>query len=251
MQHRAAKIFFLLLLLFEGSFSFGQQCINKFTSLIYKGISFDTFTHSIYTSTKEIFSIGNITRDHSFARKFSSKGTPLFYYQYTPIYQFNRTYFANLTFTDVFQSKDGSFLIAGKVIKDKYIGQLEFVNHIGVLLKVDTYGNVLWGKNFESAHAFNNNGFELSASNVVETSTGDIIIYLASYYGRNYPAYGRIVCFSSNGNEKWNTLLATNDYDGGLKSLTTKRKLLQAKDGSIIIGDVLYKSDRTGEPLLL
>ncbi len=243
MQQRLITILFLLLL-FATVTGTAQQCTNRFTGLLYKGGTFSTFTHAVNTTSDEVLAVGNLYRDHGFAVKFSAKGTPLFSYQYNPVYQLDRTFYSRLQFSDVIQLKNGSFLLTGSVTQNRILNLVEHINRVGVVLNVDAFGNVLWCRKFESVNGLYNSGYEVAVSTVLETTTGDIIIYLASDYGRNYPAYGRVVCFSATGNQKWNTLLATNDYDGGVPGLNTKRKMFQAKDGSVITADVLYKSDR-------
>ncbi|MES2882102.1 MAG: gliding motility-associated C-terminal domain-containing protein [Bacteroidota bacterium] len=246
MRRQLAIIILASMLLMISKGLGAQQCTNRFTSVIHRGISFDTFTTAIYSSTKNIIAAGNISNDHGFAAKFSAAGSPLFSYQYNPIYQGDRSYFVKLKFTDIVETRDGSFLLAGSVVLDKFIGTTELINRIGVLLKLDKFGNVLWCKKFETANALTNSGFQLAVTNVIETSSGTIVVYLASDYGRNYPAFGRIVGLNADGSQKWNTLLATNNYDGGVKSLDTKRALMQARDGAVVLGDMIYKTDRSG-----
>lgn len=253
MNQRLSTIFFVFFLIFYGSNCFSQQCTNRFSSIIYRGISFDSFTCAITTRTNEILTAGSIDNDQGFVAKFSSKGTPLFSYQYYPIYQNNNTYYKTIKYFQALQVKDGGFVLAGNTIQSKWVynsssvNLAEYANNVGVLLKTDAFGNPVWCKRFESANGFRNSGFNLSITNVLETPGNDFIIYLASEYGANYPNYGRVVCIAADGREKWNILLAA-AYDGGIRSLETKRGMFQTRDGTIIIGDMIYQTDRRTRP---
>ena len=225
-------------------------CINRFTSMFLKSISFDSFTCAIATKNKELVTAGNIIDDNGFVSRFSTEGTPLFSYQYNPVYPFNRSFFSNLQFKSIFETKDGSYILSGSVMDHKVIiqGQIEYYNRNAVLLKIDSYGNIIWSQRFESRNSVSNSGFEISMTNAIETESGDIIAYMAADYGLNYAGFGKIVCFTANGEKKWSTLLATNDYDGGLPALNAKRSMMQIKNGAIVVGDIIYKSDRSKRP---
>ena len=223
--------------------SIGQICNNRYSGHIYKSMSFDTITHVVSSPENEVIAVGNNLEHYGFIAGFSPKGNPLFSYEYQPIYQNNRTYFSNLTFSDIIHTKDGSFLAAGNIVEDR-IAYMEYINNKGVLIKIDKYGNIIWSKKFESVNGVVNSGFNLAITNVLETATGDLIIYLASDYGKYYYSYGKIICLSSAGVEKWSTLLASGGYDGSVFGLTTKRALSQSQDKSIIVGDVIYQADR-------
>lgn len=242
------KILFAGILLFHYQNLHGQQCNNSFSSIIYRGISFDSFTCTTTSRANEILTAGSVENDQGFVTKFSAKGTPLFSYQYYPVYQFNTTYYKTLKYSQVVQTKDGGFLLAGYAIQDKYVFATGYRNRVGVLLKTDAFGNVVWCQRFESANGFRNGGFDLSITNVLETTSGDLVVYLASFYGESYPNYGRMVCLAADGTQKWNTLLAA-AYDGGLPSLETKRGMMQTRNGDVVVCDMAYQIDRRSPPL--
>lgn len=240
---RMASLLFFLTSYDAGLFC--QPCTNGYSSVIYRSISWDTFTKALATPAGEWVATGNILDDHGHMAKFSPKGTPLFSYQYNPVYEFNTTYFKHLRFTDLIHTQDGSFITAGNVIVDRWVGPYEYLNKGGAVVKTDSYGHVIWSKKFQTTIGLTNSGYHLSATNVAETCTGDIIAYVASDFGANYFAHGRLLCLSKGGQRKWMTILGTNYYDGGLKSLQTKRALLTKRNGDVVLGDVLYKTDRT------
>ncbi|HVG11415.1 MAG TPA: hypothetical protein VM843_00365, partial [Flavisolibacter sp.] len=115
----------VFLLLHGSNTSYSQPCTTRFASIVYRKITFDTFTCAVSTNTKGLVGAGNIIRDHGFITKFSSQGTPLFSFQYNPVYQNNTTYFIELKFTDITETKDGAYLAAGHVIQDRWRGLLE------------------------------------------------------------------------------------------------------------------------------
>ena len=196
-----------------------QQCVNKYTSVIHRGPTYDTFTVAVSTTQNELVAAGNVLDDHSLIAKFSSKGNALFSYQYNPVYQFNTTYYKWMKFMDIVPTKDGGFIIAGVVFQETWVLRNLYQNYVGILLKIDRYGNILWCKKFDSANSFRNSGFNIGLTNVIETSSGDLIVYLASTYGRNYSGYSKVICFNSTGVQKWTRLIATGEFDGGVSSL--------------------------------
>jgi gliding motility-associated-like protein len=227
--------------------SLSQICNNNFSSHLYKSTSYDTFTHILATPANETIAVGNTISGYGFIARFSKKGNPLYSYQYIPFYNNNRVYFKNLRFTDVIQMKDHSTLVSGKILQEKYLPAY-YANNIGVLMKLDDYGNIIWSRKFESLNGAFNSGFNLSISNIIETRDGDIVLYLAADYGQYYYSFGKIVCLTSLGVIKWSTLLASGAYDGSVLGLNAKRALFQAKDKSIIVGDVIYQANRLQNP---
>lgn len=252
-MQKSFTILLLALLCFFTAASQNQQCTNRFSSLIYKGISYDSFTCITTSRANEIVTGAMVYKDQSLLTKFSAKGTPLFSFQYYPVYELNLTFYLGIKYTQVTQTKDGGFALAANAWQIKWVNTgngpnpAELGNNVGMLIKVDAFGNPVWCQRLESANSFRNSGFNLSVTNVIETTSGDLIAYLASDYGRNYPNYGRLVCFSANGDVKWNTLLAAG-YDGGLSSLNAKRGLVQTKTGDIVLSDLVYQANRTTQP---
>jgi gliding motility-associated-like protein len=224
-----------------------QQCISRFLSAQYKAANWYIPVRAVSTPGKEIIAIGNTRNDHGFITRLSAKGSVLFSRQYNPIYQNNTTYYKDLLLNDVITASDGTQVIAGTVIQDKYIYQAEYINDLGVLFKVDKFGRVLWSKKFESLNGVNNNGFNVGISNVIERNNGDLLVFLSSDYGKNYNSYGKLVCLSQDGQLKWSFLLA-NGYDG---SLIDNRSIIETKDHNLILAEILYKRNHLlqGNPL--
>ena len=229
-----------ILLLILPYLSISQQCISRYFSALYKATNWYIPIKAVSTPGKEIVAVGNTRNDHGYITRFSSQGSILFSKQYNPIYQNNTTYFKNLELNDVITLGDGLQVVAGTVIQDKYIYQAEYINRLGVLFKIDKFGNVIWSKKFESLNGTNNNGFELGITNVIEKSNGDLLVYLSSDYGKNYNAYGKLVCLTNNGQIKWSFLLA-NGLEG---DLIDNRAITETKEHDIILAEIVYKKER-------
>jgi gliding motility-associated-like protein len=225
-----------------------QQCLSRYLSAHYKATNWYIPVKAVATTGKEIVTVGNTRNDHGYITRLSSKASVLFSRQYNPIYQNNTTYFKNLLLNDVINTSDGLQVIAGTVIQDKYIYQSEYINNLGVLFKIDKFGRVLWSKKFESLNGVNNNGFELGITNVMERANGELLVFLSSDYGKNYNAYGKLVCLNKDGQLKWSFLLA-NGYDG---KLSDNRALTETRDHSLVLSEILYKRDlqQPGNPVI-
>jgi gliding motility-associated-like protein len=229
-------IAFILLALKCGQLH-AQLCDNRYLSVIYKGISFDTFTHAIHTPSNELLAIGDLYKDHGFAAKFSAQGTPLWSYQYYHPYANDRMFYKEFRCRDVAMTTDSGFVIGGS------IARADIPLTLGILLKINKYGNVLWTRKFRSVY-----GGDLAVSNVIVASDGDLVIYLGTDNGKDQYSFGKIIRMSSTGIAKWTTMLATDSFDASGYGLSIKRALLQTRNKNIVVGDVVYKRDRS-QPL--
>src|SRR6476659_3942826 len=84
----------------------------------------------------------------------------------------------------------------------KNLLQATFPYLSAVIIKTDKYGKVAWSRFFASA-----NTDPLAFSNIIALSNGDVVAYLTTQ--RSYPYYGKVICFASNGDIKWITILNT------------------------------------------
>lgn len=221
----------------------GQLCTNRYSSFVYKNVSFENYTTATTTPANEIITAGNVYNDHAFITKFSPKGTPLFSFQYTPVYQIYQQWHLRLKFSQIISTKDGSHLVAGY---QRDTSAVSF-NYVGVLMKIDKYGRVLWNRKFASQDASYSSGLDMGLTNVLETTSGDLIVFLASDFSDASPNYSHVVCLSAQGEQKWATYLA-GSYDGGVTSLNTKRGVLQSRDGTLVFSELIYRTDRSASP---
>ncbi len=230
-----------MLLLTDG---YSQTCINKYTGLKFTAPSYNNFTRSITTPTNEIISVGGIFdyNNEGHIAKFTEKGTPLWTYTYKlDYYDFVKAvFFKTVNFSDILATSDGGMLVSGNVeqVLSPY-GLPPPVKNWGLLSKLDRFGKVLWTKMLA------NNG-DLSLTDIYQTSDGDIIAYMATDNGQKKTqsdhSYGKVIRMSSGGQVKWSTLLFHYLFDAGGLGVKNKRAILQAKNGNIIIGDVVHKT---------
>jgi gliding motility-associated-like protein len=227
---------------------YGQICDNKYSSIQYKGSSYDTFTRTIY-SKNEIVSAGRVYdyNDAGHIAKFSSNGTPLWSYLYTIDYFsfYPPTFFKTIYFTDIIAVADGGYLVSGNF--DRVLspfGSPPPVKKFALLAKLDKFGKVLWSK------TLSNEG-NLSLSNVYETSDGDYIAYLATDNGKKQlpgdHSYSKILRIGVSGNIKWSKILFTYLFDAGGLGLNFKRAITQTSNKNIILGHVVHKAMLSGE----
>jgi gliding motility-associated-like protein len=237
--------FSVIIILMGASTSHGQICVNKYTSLKYKGSTYDTLTCSIVNANNEIISAGTL-RDYNNAghvAKYTAKGTVVWSYQYKLDYFdfYRNIFFKAIHFNDIIATHDGGYLLIGNVdqVLSPY-GNPPPVKKHGLLAKIDRFGKVLWNKTISTAYG------EVSFAGSVQTSDGGCIAYLATDNGvkkkANDQTYGRVIRMDANGDIKWATLLFTYLYDAGGLGVENKRALTQASNGNIIVGDVVHKS---------
>lgn len=248
-----SKIYFLIavLLVLVTLPSSAQICINKYAAIRYTGTTYDTFTHAVVTANNELIAAGGVYdyNEAGHIARFSEKGTPIWSYLYTlDFYDFVKAiFFKTIHFSEIINARDGGFLVAGSV--DQVLspwGNPPPVKKWGLLAKMDKYGKVAWTKSVTNA------GGELNFSNIIETSDGDYIAYLAVDNGKKRApgdhSYGRVLRIDAAGKIKWSTFLFTLLFDAGGLGVSNKRGILQASNGNIIIGDVAHKTiANTGE----
>jgi gliding motility-associated-like protein len=226
----------------------GQICDNKYLSLQYKGSSYDTFNHAIYTKN-EIVSVGRVYdyNDAGHIAKFSSNGTPLWSYLYTIDYFsfYPPTFFKAIYFTDIISVTDGGYLVSGNF--DQVLSPFGLpppVKKFALLAKIDKFGKVVWSKSLS-------NSGNLSLSDIYETSDGDYIAYLATDNGKKRlpgdHSYSKILRIDANGNIKWSKILFTYLYDAGGLGLNFKQAITQTRNKNIILGHVVHKAKLSGE----
>ena len=224
-----------------------QTCVNKYAGIKFTGTTYDTFTRSITTAGNDIISAG-LLYDYNSAghiARYTEKGTPIWSYTYKlDYYDFIKAiFFKTVNISDMIATPDGGALVAGNVeqVLSPY-GLPPPVKNWGLLSKLDRFGKVEWTK------TISNQG-DLSITDIYETADGDLIAYMATDNGQkktyNDHSYGRVLRMNSKGQVKWSSLLYTFLFDAGGLGVKNKRAILQAKNGNIIIGDVVHKTGNT------
>lgn len=218
----------------------GQECANRYTSIVYKAPTFHSYRTAISTANNEIIAAGGVYKDNAMLAKFSSKGSPIWSYQYLVPYQGNFTFYFDLRFNSIVEASDGNFLTAGYYTRFK--GDTTIIAFVA---KIDRYGLIKWSKGFQSVY-----GKNLSVTNLIETNDHDIVLYLAADNGIKNFSYGKVVRLSPDGNLKWSTNLFTNMFDAP-RTRDTRRGLIQARNGDIVVGDVVCEIDRSKPDLAI
>src|SRR5262249_4137164 len=101
---------------------------------------------------------------------------------------------------------------------------------LGLIMKVDKFGSILWSKTFGGAFI---DILLTDVSNIIRTKAGDFIVAF-NYYGYNSQAV--FVRLDVNGNIKWTSSLK----GGGNRALFFgDLKLFQSRNGDIIVGSTI------------
>ena len=229
----------------SGSVS-AQICIDKYSSNQYTGTTYDTFTTATVTKDNEVLAAGTLFDYNEAGRisKYSSKGTPLWSYLYNiTFFDFTKAiFFKAIRFSEIISTVDGGYLVAGYA--DQVLSTFvtpPLVKKHALLAKIDKYGKVVWNKTIANARG------DLSFTNILETSDGDYIAYMATdNKTKTLPGdhtYGRVFRVDPGGKVKWSTLLFTYLFDAGGLGISNKRALTEGRNKNIILGDVVHRTD--------
>ncbi len=242
MKVRLVRSISLFLLLFSVSIVNSQNCPSKYISLAYQGTTFESFSKAAFTPEDEMFVSGAMIdyNEAGHIAKFSKNGIPLWSsYYIIDFYDFILDYyFSKIKFHDFVITEDGGIIVAGQT--ERYI----FLQY-ALLAKISKYGIVEWTKTYYPAAGFGN----LSFNTIYKTSDGDVIAYMTTDRGPStfFPlySYNRVIRYSASGQLKWATELFTGTFDAGGNGVEFKRGISQLSNKNIVVGDVVYKSDKT------
>jgi gliding motility-associated-like protein len=216
-----------------------QICVNKYEALNYAGPSYDSIIGCVATNN-EIAYIGRVFDFNNPAHiaKLSSKGTPLWSYQYKIDYFsfYPPTFFRTVKLNTIIGTKDGGYVVSGCFDR-----VLDFpIQTYSLLAKLDKFGKVVWSKTLN--HRVGNMNF----SAVYETAEGDIIAYLYVDNGRKTSqyqhSYAHLLRIGANGNTKWSRVLHTGEYDAGGLGLNFKQGITQLKNNNIVLAHAVQKT---------
>jgi gliding motility-associated-like protein len=228
-----------------------QDCGSKYLSFNFRGTTFDTFSHAVFTPNNEIIAAGSLLDYNGAAHlaKYSKNGLPIWsnYYTIGFFTFYNPTFFSKIRFNDFVLTADGGIVVAGTVLRYYNNRVAEILSEVALLAKIDKYGIVEWTRSYMPAGGY----ADLSFSNIHQTTDGDFIVYMAHDKGpsiySSYNSHNRVVRFSATGQLKWATSLYTGLYDAGGREVFFKRGITQLTDKNIVIGDVVYQTERKGE----
>ncbi len=223
-----------------------QVCLDQYSSNIFTGSTYDTFTTATVTKDNEILAAGTLFDYNEAGRisKYSARGTPLWSSLYNiTFFDFNKgIFFKAIRFSEMISTADGGCLLSGHA--DQVLSTWvtpPLVKKHALLAKIDKYGKVTWNKTISNARG------DVSFSNILETSDGDFIAYMATdNKTKTLPGdhtYGRVFRVDPGGKIKWSSLLFTYLFDAGGFGISNKRALTQGRNNNIIVGDVVHKTD--------
>jgi len=237
------RICFLLILLPVMKQVDAQTCIADYFSINYKGETAQTI-NKVITANNEIILAGNIHHGFNleadgFLSKLTPYGTVVWSKKFVapPGYNF-------LTFSDVALLPDGSFFVAGSIVK--YVNGYNMKGW-GILLKIDKYGNLVWAKTMS---LYDDVEFITSFTNVYPTNDGEFIIHgffikiidvtaTSNRVARGPTFFIRI---DKNGNIKWRSQFSMEAYTWGLPGTGFK----QLQNGNLIFGMNLHEQILSG-----
>ncbi len=235
------KVCFLTYVLLFGNFKnglFAQDCNDSsYFSNHYQGINPESFIEAGITPQNEVIALGQETfTNQNFIAKFTARGSALWSYRYKTNYtlvswmQF--PWYTNLLLTKMAVAPDGSGYVSGVVTEHgETVANSENPppHQVGVLQKIDKYGNVVWAKSIGAWYT------NYSVGNILLLANGDLLIYLISYADNHV---NRIMRLTNKGDIIWITALATN-WKGVGDGVTHAMK--EMPDGSIVVGDEVYR----------
>lgn len=233
------RIFFVLIALLAIERAYAQTCVADYFSINYKGETGQTINKTI-TANNEIILAGSIPHGFTpFGDGFLSKLTP-----YGTVVWSKRFIappgYNNLTFRDVVSLPDGGFLVAGSIFK--YGNGYNFLKGWGILLKIDKYGNVVWGKTMSR---YSEAIFMTWFTNIYPTNDGEYIIHgffikLTDATVARGPIF--FIRIDKNGNIKWRSQFSTEAYTPGIPGTGFK----QSQNGNLIFGMNLHEQLLSG-----
>lgn len=240
---KIVRIFFVLIALLVIERANAQTCIADYFSINYKGETPHTI-HKTITSNTEIILAGGIPHGFTlFSDGFLSKLTP-----YGTVIWSKRFIvppgYNNLIFRDVTSLPGGDFLVVGSI--EKY----ENNNNIkgwGILLKIDKYGNVVWGKTMSR---YNELVFMTWLTNIYPTSDGEYIIHgvfikirtNTTNINHNERGPTFFIRIDKNGNVRWKSQFSMEAYAAGIPGTGFK----QLANGNLVFGMNLHEQLLSG-----
>ncbi|MEP6464859.1 MAG: T9SS type B sorting domain-containing protein [Parafilimonas sp.] len=225
--------------LLQRTVSSAQSCDSNYFSYLYNASDFVSYSKAVATPDNSLLCLQTNRLYFHGLTKFTPQGNVIYAYNYTAPYIANSNHaWTDLIFTDVAAASDTVIYVSGSVTKHGLFFDNTEVpppRTTAVISRIDKYGKVIWSRFFANA-----NTDPLEFSNLIVLKNGDITGYLTTQVA--YPYYGRIVCLSADGTIKWITILNTGNYSSGSMGFP-KRSIMQTRNGNIVIGDVVTKSD--------
>lgn len=194
-----------------------QTCVDDYYAVTYTAANATTVSRSLLTASNEIICCGNvdnstgvISYSNGWMAKFTANGTVLWSKRYT------FSGYTSTVFEDVVQASDNSYWVVGEVY-DSLQGNGRLNRIIGVLLHIDTYGNII------QSHIFDNSFLPVELArfyDILKTDQGDFIV--SGTISLANAVFLKIITIriDNKGNVKWITRISSrnNSFNLGLRS---------------------------------
>ncbi len=214
-----------------------QNCNNdsSYFSVHYQGPNNNYFFDAGISPQNELVGLGNIYGQGNFVTKFTQQGNVIWSYQYQTNYTLvswmQYPWYSGLEFSKIAMGLDSFYYVTGLVIEHGETinnGETPPSHKVGVLMKIDKFGKVIWGKTLGAWYT------DYSIENIIVLSNGDLLIYLVSF--ESIPV-NRIIRLTKNGNIIWATPLVTQwpSFSGATHAMK------ELSNGNIVVGDEVYR----------
>ena len=179
---------------------------NYFT-IFYNAPNNNLINGGIKTAQNELVVLGQSSTKTSFVTKFTSQGNVIWSKEYIPDYPFVNWYqypwYNETRLYGIANSSDSTCFVFGATAEHgKSINGVEDppTHSVGMLLNLDKFGNVIYGKYFGNWHT------DYSVDNLIHLAGDGLLIYLRAH---SFPYISRIICFNKAGDIVWITPLQT------------------------------------------
>ena len=206
---RLTRIILIGAILFTFLKAGSQPCStdSNYFTIVYNAPNNNLINGGIKTTQNELIVLGQSSTKTSFVTKFTSQGNVIWSKEYIPDYPFTNWYqypwYNNTQLYGIANSSDSTCFVYGTSSEHgKSINNVEDppTHSVGMLLNLDKFGNVIYGKYFGNWHT------DYSVDNLIHLAGGGLLIYLRA---RSFPYISRIICFNKAGDIVWITPLQT------------------------------------------
>jgi len=206
---RLTRIILCSAILFTFLKAGSQPCStdSNYFTIFYNAPNNNLINGGIKTAQNELIVLGQSSTKTSFVTKFTSQGNVIWSKEYIPDYPFVNWYqypwYNDTQLSGIANSSDSTCFVYGATREHgKSINGVEDppTHSVGMLLNLDKFGNVIYGKYFGNWHT------DYSVDNLIHLAGGGLLIFLQSH---SFPYISRIICFNKAGDIVWITPLQT------------------------------------------
>lgn len=180
-----------------------QTCVDDFFVASINTQTVKNLSATLLTPQNEILLTGDVLRPNpllsdGWLSKLTPQGTPLWSRRYTS------SSYNTLQFKKSAPTNDEGFLVVGNIgTADSIVGG--DIMKIGLMVKVDKYGNIVWTKYLDIVN------FSFVEINNIETlSNGDYLIVASQTWAGS--TNNVVMCLDPDGNPRWSKTIRSNDF---------------------------------------